>query len=58
MTITHTPKAYGNLEKAIEIAEKMQANDPDWTYKIFTSEKNGFSIIKVYDEDGEYVATL
>ena len=44
--------------KAVKIAAELQAGDEDWTYKVIPSpSNNGMSIIKIYDEEGEFVAT-
>ena len=45
-------------ELAVKIAGELQAGDEDWTYKVIKNPLGtGLSIIKIYDEDGEYVAT-
>ena len=52
------PAAY---EPAVaeKIAADAQAGDPDWTYIVKHDPKGvGFSLVAVYDEDGEFVAYL
>lgn len=42
-------------ENAERLAKELQNGDPDWTYKVEHYD-SGWSAIKIYDEDGEFVA--
>ncbi len=56
LRLDQTPKLYPP-EKAEQIAAELNAQDDDWTYKVDHDPKGtGYSRIKVYDEDGEFVA--
>lgn len=52
-----TPTLY-QPEKAEEVADELTAADEDgWTYTAKHDPKGtGFSLIEIYDEDGEFVA--
>jgi len=41
-------------EEAERIAKKLQADDPEWLYKIVL-QNDGRAIIEVYDEEGLYI---
>jgi len=42
--------------KAEEIAEELQDEDGEWSYVVQHDPKGtGYSFIRVYDEDGEFV---
>ncbi len=49
-------KVYHNYtpEEAERIAKKLQADDPEWLYKIVL-QNDGRAIIEVYDEEGLYI---
>ena len=39
-----------------ETAAEIQANDEDWTYRVKHDPKGtGYSLIEVYDENGEFI---
>lgn len=41
-----------------DVAAALKANDPDWDYRVRHDPKGtGNSVIDIYDEDGEFVAT-
>lgn len=45
-------------EKAEAMAKKLNESD-DWTYKVVHCPKGtGYSYIKIYDEDGEFISKL
>ncbi len=45
--------------EAEKVAAEMQAGDPGWVYKVKHDPKGiGYSLIEVYDEDGEFVANV
>lgn len=53
-----TPSKAFTHELAVKIAEQLQSGDEDWTYKVVKNPNpngSGLSIIKIYDEDGEFV---
>lgn len=46
-------------EEAVKVAAELQASDPDWAYTVGHDPKGtGYSRIKIYDEDGEFVSFL
>ena len=46
-------------EEAIKTAQMMQANDPEWEYvPVHPPEGKGYSIIKIYDEDGYFLGNV
>ena len=56
MKVLDTTHKCFSPDKAEKIAKEMQANDPDWIYKVKHDPKGtGYSIIEVYDENGEFV---
>ena len=61
LTISNTyPEKLFNKEKAIALAEEMNANeDDDWEYRpVHCPKGTGFSFIEIYDKDGEFVGKL
>ena len=43
-------------KKAEKVAKDLKKSDPDWTYKVIHDpKKTGYSFIKIYDEDNEFV---
>ena len=53
LTIRRTETLY-TPAKAEEVAATLNANDPDWTYKVVHDPKGvGYSFIEIYDEAGE-----
>ncbi len=54
-----TPTLF-NLDKVEAVAEKLRADDPDWTYEIVNGDgsKGPFASIKILDEEGEFVGYL
>lgn len=49
--------AYSPASKAYEIAAQLQVDDEDWEYRVIKNPdvSKDSAIIKVYDEDGEFV---
>lgn len=50
-------------ERAIAIAERCQAGDPDWTYKVevmagYEMLAQPYYLVACYDEDGQRVGAL
>lgn len=56
MQVRNIKKMFHNQE-VDAIAEAMQADDPEWTYKAVKAPEGtkGFAFIEIYDEDGEFV---
>ena len=61
VTITHTYHVYPAAE-AVDIAAAMNDNpDDDWTYVVENNPDPAgakTALIRIYDEDGEFVANL
>lgn len=56
--IRNTPHIFTH-EEAARLAETLKRDDPTWDYRVIRDPQGGpMSIIKVYDEEGEYVETL
>lgn len=56
--IDATPKLFAPAE-AEAVAAEMSATDEDWAYEADHDPKGtGYSRVKVFDEDGEFVAFL
>jgi hypothetical protein len=54
--IIENPGQYFNSAKAEEIAKRLQANDPDWTYRaVHAPNGNGLSYVAIFDEDGQMI---
>jgi len=56
-----THQIFRPTTKAYQVAAEMQANDEDWTYQVIENPNPGgpdTAIIKIYDEDGEFVANV
>ena len=46
-------------KKVDEIAAELQAEDPDWTYKVKHDPKGiGYSLIQIFDEDGIFISNM
>ena len=54
MATIKTATGFHNIEKAKDLADKMNSYDDDWTYELFDC-GNGLGRIDVIDEDGEVV---
>lgn len=56
-TIDNTEfRIYKTYEQAAKVADAMNAEDEDWTYKVKET-GNGF-IVQIFDETGEFVSNL
>lgn len=56
-SLTNRPPKTLAPEAAERLAADLQAGDPDWAYTVKHCPKGtGFSIIAIYDEDGEFVS--
>ena len=55
-----TPTATFSPKKAIEVTAVLNEDDgDDWVYKVKHDPKGtGYSLIEVYDENGEFVSLL
>ena len=54
--MTKPAKAFLPLEVEAKVKE-LQESDPDWTYKAYHDPKGtGYSLIKIYDEDGIFIS--
>ena len=47
---------YMDHDKARELAERLNADDDEWTYR--ARELHDFSVVEVYDEDGNLLGNL
>lgn len=56
MIIPITDTIFNSLESAKVVADGLNASDDDWTYEVDQSPINGKCVIKIYDEDGCFVA--
>ncbi len=46
-------------EDVDRVAAELKAEDPDWDYVVRHDPKDtGYSLIDIFDEDGEFVATF
>lgn len=53
----NTPSHAYSHELALKIAKELQDGDEDWTYTVVKNPLGkGLSVIKIYDEDGVFVA--
>lgn len=58
-TITKHPATLFAADKVDAVAAEMQANDDDWTYVVkHDPTGRAYSLIEIYDEDGEYVGKV
>ncbi len=59
MTLLNRPAKLFEPTEAELIAVDMQSEDPEWTYTVrHDPTGRGYSLIDVFDEDGEFVATV
>lgn len=59
LKIPDTWTIYPTVEMAEKVATVLKANDEDWDYKVIPSPNgNGKAVIKVYDEDGIFLANF
>ncbi len=59
MTLLNQPAKLFEPTEAELIAADMQSEDPEWTYTVrHDPTGRGYSLIDVFDEDGEFVATV
>ena len=59
MTLLNQPAKLFDPTEAVLIAADMQSEDPEWTYTVrHDPTGRGYSLIDVFDEDGEFVATV
>ena len=59
MTLLNQPAKLFEPTEAELIAADMQSEDPEWTYAVrHDPTGRGYSLIDVFDEDGEFVATV
>ena len=59
MTLLNQPAKLFEPTEAELIATDMQSEDPEWTYTVRHDPiGRGYSLIDVFDEDGEFVATV
>lgn len=50
---------FPTIAEASEVAENLQREDGNWTYKVKTdAEGSGLSVVAVYDETGYYMGNL
>jgi hypothetical protein len=58
LTLNMTPKTFSPDDAEAKAAE-LNASDPDWTYRAIHDPKGtGYSLIGVYDEEGEFIAKV
>ncbi len=58
-TITNLPATLFAADKVDAVAAEMQANDDDWTYVVkHDPTGRAYSLIEIYDEDGEFVGKV
>ena len=60
MLITNQPfTVYYNIEKAKELADKLQTDENDgWNYLVQVSPNGKSAVIQVYDEEGYLLGNL
>ncbi len=60
-TLDTVHQIFSPASKAYDVAASMQEEDEDWSYRVIENPCSGgpdTAIIKIYDEDNEFVAIV